>query len=332
VWLLPLLLFGAGPPSVARADPPVTTVWFGSPQEGPVEGVVPRPEPPPPPLAPSPEPSELAARSPATPEPAAPSPEPSDPAPAASIPTPAPLAVVEEVPPIPVADCPGSIIIVRRRARGLEQMTMPLLDCEGRPREDARLALSILARPRAVDERPTEATMQAWRDADGDPELLAEGVRWLHPGLLERLQRVGEAFAPQPIEIVSGYRPDAPLQSRHHHGRALDLFVQDVPREAVRDLAVTFPQTGVGWYPNSTFVHVDVREQSAYWVDLSRPGERPRYVADAVPPPPEARPVGRPDAGPTTPARAPAQVDREALDRIRRETAEALRGIEVPAL
>jgi hypothetical protein len=40
---------------------------------------------------------------------------------------------------------------------------------------------------------------------------------------------------------------------------------------------MTFAETGVGWYPNSTFVHVDVREESVA-VDVSSPGERPRYV------------------------------------------------------
>ena len=35
--------------------------------------------------------------------------------------------------------------------------------------------------------------------------------------------------------------------------------------------------TGCGYYPRSTFVHVDVRAQAAQWVDWSRPGRRPRY-------------------------------------------------------
>ncbi|HEY2513991.1 MAG TPA: hypothetical protein VGI39_24155, partial [Polyangiaceae bacterium] len=34
-----------------------------------------------------------------------------------------------------------------------------------------------------------------------------------------------------------------------------------------------------GYYPNSTFVHMDVREKSAFWIDFSRPGEPPRYNA-----------------------------------------------------
>lgn len=34
---------------------------------------------------------------------------------------------------------------------------------------------------------------------------------------------------------------------------------------------------GVGYYPRSTFVHLDVRDRSAYWVDRSRPGQAPQY-------------------------------------------------------
>jgi hypothetical protein len=49
-----------------------------------------------------------------------------------------------------------------------------------------------------------------------------------------------------------------------------------VPNEVVRDYVRTFNRVGVGYYPNSSFVHLDVREYAAYWVDYSRPGEAPR--------------------------------------------------------
>lgn len=213
--------------------------------------------------------------------------------------------------------CPPPITIVRLLDGRRERVRMPLLSCDGAPRDEAVRALSILARPRSRT-APTEEEIREWRDEDGDPALLARDVRLLHPSLLERLQRIGEAFSPHPIEIISGYRPKSPARSRHHHGRALDITVSGVSREALRDFALTLPQTGVGWYPNSVFVHVDVREVSAYWVDLSGPGERPRYVRDAERPTPSAPP---PDE------RAPS---REALDRLRRETAEALRNLQVP--
>ena len=221
-------------------------------------------------------------------------------------------------PPVRAAECPPAVTVTRRIAGRRERVHMPLLGCDGVPRDEALDALSVLARPRSVEAPPSEEDRRAWRESDGDPALLAEGVRRLHPGLLERLQRIGEAFAPHPIEIMSGYRPESSEHSRHHHGRALDLVVSGVSREALRDLAVTFPQTGVGWYPNSVFVHVDVREERAYWVDLSGPGERPRYVRGAQPPAPAGG----------------GEEDRdedllEEIERARREAMEALQAIRV---
>ncbi|MEQ8458184.1 MAG: DUF882 domain-containing protein [Sandaracinaceae bacterium] len=178
-----------------------------------------------------------------------------------------------------------------------ERVSLPLLDCAGLALPSALRAVSLLARPRQLDTPPTERELEAWRAADGDPGFLAADVRLLHPELLVRLQQIGDAFPGQAIEIISGYRPQSPRTSRHHHGRALDLRVRDVPREHVRDLAVTFPETGVGWYPNSVFVHVDVRSEPAYWVDLSGPGEPARYVQGAQPPSP-ADAASDPDAVP----------------------------------
>lgn len=202
-----------------------------------------------------------------------------------------------EAPPAP--ECPRAVTVARRMDGSTERASMPLVDCEGRVREDARQALSILARPRGRA-APTDEEMRRWRETSGaSVEHLAQDVRLLHPALLLRLQRIGEAFEGGTIEIVSGFRPRSPRTSRHHHGRALDLRVAGVSREAVRDLAASFEQTGVGWYPNSTFVHVDVREESAYWVDLSRPGERARYVRGASPPSAEGSAT---EAGPTASA------------------------------
>ena len=81
--------------------------------------------------------------------------------------------------------------------------------------------------------------------------------------------------------MVSGYRAYTPTQytphSNHNFGRALDFRVQGVRNEELRDFCRTLRNTGCGYYPNSTFVHIDVRDAKAYWVDLSRPGEPPRY-------------------------------------------------------
>jgi uncharacterized protein YcbK (DUF882 family) len=80
--------------------------------------------------------------------------------------------------------------------------------------------------------------------------------------------------------VVSGFREKSHAKQSHHKkGEALDFSIDGVPNWALRDYLRTLDHTGVGYYPNSSFVHVDVRARGAYWVDLSRPGAPPRYVA-----------------------------------------------------
>ena len=101
--------------------------------------------------------------------------------------------------------------------------------------------------------------------------------------LVTLLGIVSNHFGSRKIEVVSGFRPFTPTQfnphSNHMHGKAIDFRVAGVPNEAVRDFCRTLKNTGCGYYPNSIFVHMDVREQSAFWIDYSKPGEAPRYNA-----------------------------------------------------
>jgi len=104
--------------------------------------------------------------------------------------------------------------------------------------------------------------------------------------LVALLGVVSNHFGSRKIEVVSGFRPFTPTQynphSNHMHGKAVDFRVVGVPNEAVRDFCRTLKNTGCGYYPNSVFVHMDVREQSAFWIDYSKPGEAPRYNAPNV--------------------------------------------------
>ena len=101
------------------------------------------------------------------------------------------------------------------------------------------------------------------------------------PRLVALIGVVSNHFYGRTLEIVSGYRAYKPTQytaqSRHNYGRALDFRVRGVQNETLRDFCRTLPNTGCGYYPNSTFVHMDVRDAKAYWVDLSHPGEPPHY-------------------------------------------------------
>lgn len=106
------------------------------------------------------------------------------------------------------------------------------------------------------------------------------------PRLVALVGQVSNHFGGRKLEVVSGFRPYTPTQytphSNHNIGRALDFRVVGVPNEVLRDYCKTFHNVGVGYYPNSTFVHLDVRDTSATWIDFSRPGEPPRYNVQGV--------------------------------------------------
>lgn len=187
-------------------------------------------------------------------------------------------------PPAETEDCPGPVTLERRMGGEPERIEMPLLDCDDQVRPEALRAVSVLARPRGVA-----------RPADDAP------VEPLHAELLERLQHLGDTFEGHAIQIFGGVRPNARETSRHRHARALDLRVDGVPLQRVRDALVTLEGTGVGYYPNSVFVHLDVRDERHAWVDFS--------------------------GGTARETPAPSWED---LDALRRETEAALAGIAVP--
>ena len=104
--------------------------------------------------------------------------------------------------------------------------------------------------------------------------------------LIALLGIVSNHFGSRKIEIISGFRPYVPTQytahSNHNHGKAIDFRVVGVPNDVVRDYCRTLRNVGCGYYPNGTFVHMDVRQSPAFWIDYSKPGEPPRYNAPNV--------------------------------------------------
>jgi LysM repeat protein len=97
------------------------------------------------------------------------------------------------------------------------------------------------------------------------------------PRLIALLADVSEHFGGRPLRVVSGWRDHSYFEdSRHKHSQAVDFSIPGVTNTVLRDYVRRFRNCGVGFYPNSSFVHLDVRETSAYWVDYAGPGEAPR--------------------------------------------------------
>jgi len=102
----------------------------------------------------------------------------------------------------------------------------------------------------------------------------------IHPRLATLLVAISAHFGGRPLEVVSGYRHHNRhhKRSRHTRGRAIDFRVPGMSNRALfESLRASFANVGVGYYPNSAFVHLDVRDRSAVWVDFSGSGQVPCY-------------------------------------------------------
>jgi hypothetical protein len=170
--------------------------------------------------------------------------------------------------------------------RGQEAQTFSLTRCDGSVAPLALEKLSILARPDSAPLPKSAADLAKIKGPD-----IATGIRRVDPGLALRVQTIADHFSksvPVKVSVISGYRPMS-SGSYHATGQALDLRLDGVPNEAVVEFCKTLADTGCGYYPNSSFIHVDVRQPGTghvAWIDASGPGEAPRYVA-SWPPPPE---------------------------------------------
>jgi LysM repeat protein len=95
--------------------------------------------------------------------------------------------------------------------------------------------------------------------------------------LLRLLVRVSDTFGGRPIRVVSGFRKRSFYSdSRHPRSEAVDFSIPGVPNAALRQYLLLLEDVGVGYYPNSSFVHLDVRSCPIQWVDYAGPGEAPR--------------------------------------------------------
>jgi hypothetical protein len=167
-------------------------------------------------------------------------------------------------------------------AAGSETGTFSLAKCDGSPASVAVDELSILARPgsAAKPKQPVEGLPKS-----KGPDV-APGIRRIDARLVERLQLAVEHFRKASetvkVQLVSGVRPKS-AGSYHQSGRALDFRIDGVTNEALVAFCKTLPDTGCGYYPNSLFVHMDARDKGAghvAWIDISKPGETPKYVKE----------------------------------------------------
>lgn len=173
----------------------------------------------------------------------------------------------------PQAACNGTPVSLDRG--GVEEDRFALVDCHGKPLASAISRVSVLARP--------------W----GAPRRAASSSR-VDAGVIARLEAIAKKFPGKTISLVGGPRPSGGGSSTHQSGRAVDVRVEGVDNKKLAELCRTLADTGCGYYPNASFVHVDARAKGAgkaYWIDVSEPGEPPRYVTQWPPAPAKAETV-----------------------------------------
>lgn len=144
-----------------------------------------------------------------------------------------------------------------------------------RPASSETLRVHLFDERGKVDPKGRERLARFLRDRESDE------VKLPHVRLMRALTYLADHFNGRTIVVVSAYRSDTNGNggsSRHSSGEALDLRVEGVPNEVLRDYCLTLSKVGVGYYPRSSFVHIDVRSKAVYWVDWSRPGEAPLYL------------------------------------------------------
>lgn len=95
----------------------------------------------------------------------------------------------------------------------------------------------------------------------------------LHPASVQALEDI-RARAGRPVNVTSGYRPPAYNQevggvsnSCHIDGLAADIYCDGLTTDQLYDIcvAVIGYRGGVGYYPSSGFIHVDLRGYEARW-------------------------------------------------------------------
>jgi len=164
------------------------------------------------------------------------------------------------------------------RYDGIEQTTLPLIDCEGGVAPDAIDVVSVLARAPGVPRPPLPLPLEPSQDA-GPGEWLPH-IKLIEPRVIWVLQQIAQSFPRRTIYIMSGYRQGG-HSGFHGKGKALDLFVVGVPNEQVFGVCRALRDVGCGFYPSSKFVHIDVRPygtERVLWVDDSAPGQPSHYI------------------------------------------------------
>ena len=123
-------------------------------------------------------------------------------------------------------------------------------------------------------------------DGTMDPEALKQITHLMrdketeeeHPvseRLIKLLYKLADHFKARQITVISGYRerPEGKREGHHATGNAIDFMIPGISLPMLAKISRQLGRVGVGYYPVSGFVHLDIRKRSYFWNDRSGPGK-----------------------------------------------------------
>ncbi|MGM0596148.1 MAG: DUF882 domain-containing protein [Myxococcota bacterium] len=108
----------------------------------------------------------------------------------------------------------------------------------------------------------------------------------MNPLLLVELYQAWLHFGMPQVTLFSGCRqpPYSTSSSRHVTGDAIDFNLDGIERKELikyflkRREKLENYSLGLGFYPNSYHIHLDIRKKDGFWIDLSGPGGKRKFV------------------------------------------------------
>lgn len=100
----------------------------------------------------------------------------------------------------------------------------------------------------------------------------------IDPQLFDVLHRLQTSLGSQDAyQVICGYRSKETNALLHHtrtgvaknslhcKGKAIDIRIESTPLKELRNAAVALKAGGVGYYPRSDFIHLDIRPKPTLW-------------------------------------------------------------------
>lgn len=169
-----------------------------------------------------------------------------------------PLATVGWLSAAPAASAPPTTVVAAAELatsemtrRALEDATVPVTVYDV---NHAVTKVFHIGRDGTVDDGTRQEIERMFRCKRTDKQ------HTIDQGVLAMFADVAARYPGKTFELVSAFRRTDRKTSRHRQARAIDFRIQGVKMTEVRDyIWGTHTELGLGWYPESGFIHMDHR-------------------------------------------------------------------------